>query len=133
MANFLNVTGAELIVKDEYGRDVKFWPGETRTDLSNYMFKYTQAGIAAGMNRNSLGEAVTNVEPVLWTATSLPVAAARNETRIHPDNVMGADRTRKQVAVTGVAAAPAGTEPEGLYSNGTKVWLVHAGAVIEIA
>jgi len=43
MATYTNISGAKLVVNDEFGLPVSFEPGETKRNLSNYLERYTSA------------------------------------------------------------------------------------------
>lgn len=134
MADFTNISGSDIYVKDEYGRMVKFAAGETRTGMSDFLFNYTAQ--ATGQNNSTGGSTAPDLEPVLYSAGSAPTNMPGPN--IQPNNVLGAgrlDRTngRLQVAVQLVDAMPAVTDDPGLYSDGSSAWLVAGGAVITIS
>ena len=133
-ATFTNISGADLYVLDEYGRAVKFTAGETKTAQSDFLFNYTsqatgQANTAASVNAAAL-------DPVLSSTGTAPTNMPGPN--INPNNVIGAGRLdgsykRKQLSVQMVDAAPATTDDDGLYSDGSDVWVVANGAVITVS
>lgn len=58
MATFTNIAGTDIYVSNEYGIQIKFSTGETRSGMSNYLFVYTQQGGAEN--------------PVLWSSGTAP-------------------------------------------------------------
>lgn len=75
MATFINISGAQLYLNDEFGLPVCFAIGESKTGLSNYMSRYTSA-VATG--ENVVLRLVGALDPDTMHGT-IPVAAIEEE------------------------------------------------------